>query len=347
MEKIGTLECKTIISELTQGKELANQLKNHLHPEKSREACGSLVEKILSSYENALSVLNCMAMLGETASVSAPISESPNSLAGSPRSDGSNPFSKDQNQTDVFKKRKILPKWNEEVRVCSGTGLEGPLDDGYNWRKYGQKDILGASFPRAYYRCTHRHTQGCLATKQVQKSDEDPSIFEVNYRGRHTCIQERLKQNKEDYNVQKEEDSNHRHAEEIVISNEPGIKVETPDLNPAEEIFPSFSFPSTPIVSDGLETKFFLEPAKESNFTETYSPAFISPATSECNYFSESLCQMNDFWVDHNLQSSESDFTNIISTTTSVTNSPFRDWDFTTDSLEFDPSFPLDTSKYF
>lgn len=26
--------------------------------------------------------------------------------------------------------------------------MEGPLDDGYSWRKYGQKDILGAVHPR-------------------------------------------------------------------------------------------------------------------------------------------------------------------------------------------------------
>ncbi|CAA2934287.1 probable WRKY transcription factor 46 [Olea europaea subsp. europaea] len=342
MEKTGTLECRTLISELTQGRELANQLKNYLHPAKSHEACGILVENILSSYENAFSLLNCMAMFGETSSVSAAILESPNSLAGTPTSEGSNPFSKDQNQRDVFKKRKILPKWSEEVRVCSGTGLEGTLDDGYNWRKYGQKDILGASFPRAYYRCTHRHTQGCLATKQVQKSDEDPSIFEVNYRGRHTCIQERLKQKKEDYNV-KEVDSNNRQAEEMVISNEPGIKL------PKEEIDPSFSFLPTPIVSDDVETKFLLEPAKESNLTESYTSPLLSPATSECNYFSESLCQMNDFWVDvdNNLQSSESDFAEKISTPTSVTNSPFRYWDFTADPLELDPSFRLDASEYF
>lgn len=342
MEKIGT----SVISELTQGRELANQLKNQLHPAKSHETCGILVENILSSYENAISLLNCMAMFGETSPVTAAILESPNSLAGTPTSEGSNPSSKDQNQRDGFKKRKILPKWSEEVRVCSGTGLEGPLEDGYNWRKYGQKDILGASFPRAYYRCTHRHTQGCLATKQVQKSDEDPSIFEVNYRGRHTCIQERLKQNKEVYNV-KEEDGNNRDAEEMVISNEHGIKLETPDLNPKEKIDPSFSFPLTPIVSDDVETEFLLEPAKECNFTESYISPLISPATSECNYFSKSLCQTNDFWVDHNLQSSESDFADIISTPTSDTNSPFSYWDFTADPLELDPNFLLDTSKYF
>jgi len=34
------------------------------------------------------------------------------------------------------------------VRVSSEMGLERPLDDGYRWRKYGQKDILGANYPR-------------------------------------------------------------------------------------------------------------------------------------------------------------------------------------------------------
>lgn len=41
--------------------------------------------------------------------------------------------------------RKTSPRWTEQVRVCSGKGTG---DDGYSWRKYGQKDILGANFPR-------------------------------------------------------------------------------------------------------------------------------------------------------------------------------------------------------
>jgi hypothetical protein len=44
--------------------------------------------------------------------------------------------------------RKAVPRWTEQVRVSPGVGLEGPLDDGYSWRKYGQKDILGAKYPR-------------------------------------------------------------------------------------------------------------------------------------------------------------------------------------------------------
>lgn len=37
------------------------------------------------------------------------------------------------------------------MRVNPGAGLEGPLDDGFSWRKYGQKDILGAKHPRYVY----------------------------------------------------------------------------------------------------------------------------------------------------------------------------------------------------
>lgn len=40
---------------------------------------------------------------------------------------------------------------------------------------------------RSYFRCTHKFESGCLATKQVQKSDDDPAIFDVTYYGVHTC----------------------------------------------------------------------------------------------------------------------------------------------------------------
>ncbi|KAI3470971.1 hypothetical protein Pfo_027634 [Paulownia fortunei] len=62
-----------------------------------------------------------------------------------------------------------------------------PPDDGYTWRKYGQKEILGTKYPRSYYRCTHQKFYDCPAKKQVQRLDLDPSTFEVTYRGSHTC----------------------------------------------------------------------------------------------------------------------------------------------------------------
>ncbi|KAG1338948.1 WRKY transcription factor 55 [Cocos nucifera] len=65
--------------------------------------------------------------------------------------------------------------------------MEIPPDDGYTWRKYGQKDILGSIFPRSYYRCTHKSYYGCDAKKQVQRLDEDPYTYEIKYCGTHSC----------------------------------------------------------------------------------------------------------------------------------------------------------------
>ncbi|XP_062157108.1 WRKY transcription factor 55 [Alnus glutinosa] len=62
-----------------------------------------------------------------------------------------------------------------------------PPEDGFTWRKYGQKEILGSKFPRGYYRCTHQRLYQCPAKKQVQRLDDDPYTFEVTYRGEHTC----------------------------------------------------------------------------------------------------------------------------------------------------------------
>ncbi|XP_058207392.1 WRKY DNA-binding transcription factor 70 [Rhododendron vialii] len=60
-------------------------------------------------------------------------------------------------------------------------------EDDHAWRKYGQKEILNAQFPRCYFRCTHKHDQGCLATKQVQRIQDAPHMYQTTYFGHHTC----------------------------------------------------------------------------------------------------------------------------------------------------------------
>ncbi|CAI9091891.1 OLC1v1026999C1 [Oldenlandia corymbosa var. corymbosa] len=64
---------------------------------------------------------------------------------------------------------------------------EIPPEDGFTWRKYGQKAILHSRFPRSYFRCTHQKLYKCPAKKQVQRLDTDPNTFEITYRGDHTC----------------------------------------------------------------------------------------------------------------------------------------------------------------
>ncbi|KAL6609605.1 hypothetical protein ACP70R_039574 [Stipagrostis hirtigluma subsp. patula] len=63
------------------------------------------------------------------------------------------------------------------------------LDDGYRWRKYGQKAVKNSAFPRSYYRCTH-HT--CNVKKQVQRLARDRSIVVTTYEGVHNHPCEKL-----------------------------------------------------------------------------------------------------------------------------------------------------------
>ncbi|XP_020596807.1 probable WRKY transcription factor 46 [Phalaenopsis equestris] len=67
-------------------------------------------------------------------------------------------------------------------RITSAT-----IDDGYAWRKYGQKEIFNAKYPRNYFRCTNKYDRGCEATRQVQKSEDDPFSYVITYFGKHTC----------------------------------------------------------------------------------------------------------------------------------------------------------------
>ncbi|XP_039173282.1 WRKY transcription factor WRKY24-like [Eucalyptus grandis] len=54
-------------------------------------------------------------------------------------------------------------------------------DDGYNWRKYGQKQAKGSKNPSSYYKCTHPH---CPTKKKVERS-LDGQITEMVYKGCH------------------------------------------------------------------------------------------------------------------------------------------------------------------
>ncbi|GAV58658.1 WRKY domain-containing protein [Cephalotus follicularis] len=54
-------------------------------------------------------------------------------------------------------------------------------DDGYNWRKYGQKQVKGSENPRSYYKCTY---PSCPTKKKVERSI-DGQITEIVYKGSH------------------------------------------------------------------------------------------------------------------------------------------------------------------
>lgn len=54
-------------------------------------------------------------------------------------------------------------------------------DDGYNWRKYGQKVVKGGEFPRSYYKCTYLKCD----VKKILERSYTGQIREIVYKGIH------------------------------------------------------------------------------------------------------------------------------------------------------------------
>ncbi|KAL3613659.1 putative WRKY transcription factor 12 [Castilleja foliolosa] len=70
-----------------------------------------------------------------------------------------------------------------EPRFCFQTRSDvDVLDDGYKWRKYGQKVVKNSLHPRSYYRCTQSN---CRVKKRVERLSEDNRMVITTYEGRH------------------------------------------------------------------------------------------------------------------------------------------------------------------
>uniref|UniRef100_A0A0E0C9J6 WRKY domain-containing protein n=1 Tax=Oryza meridionalis TaxID=40149 RepID=A0A0E0C9J6_9ORYZ len=84
----------------------------------------------------------------------------------------------------------LVKNGREEVVTRTEIITPSPYKDGYQWRKYGQKNIQDSNYLRLYFKCTFSHERRCAAKKQVQQRDAgEPPMFLVTYLNEHTCQQ--------------------------------------------------------------------------------------------------------------------------------------------------------------
>ncbi|XP_059296740.1 probable WRKY transcription factor 70 isoform X2 [Lycium ferocissimum] len=178
---------KMLINELNCGQELTNRLKEVINKplcDRGKNLLAEdLVEKIMGSFCKTISILKSSKSIDEDSQVNPMVAVSSCWKGGrrSPDEDstGSCKISSPKDQRGYNKRRKISVKNVKETSTL--------VDDGHVWRKYGQKQILDAPFPRSYYRCTYKFDQGCEATKQEQRIQANPPRFRTMYQGQHTC----------------------------------------------------------------------------------------------------------------------------------------------------------------
>ncbi|XP_074567832.1 putative WRKY transcription factor 41 [Curcuma longa] len=295
-----------LMAELARALQLVRELESHLAHSTPADSCKSLAPEILYSIQKSILMVQSSSLDSDGA---------PPSTTG----DSPCPPSEGHDCKQMKKNRNTLHKWTTQVRLIPGGagGVEGPVDDGYSWRKYGQKDILGAKHPRAYYRCTNRNTQSCPATKQVQRSDEDPLLFNITYRGIHSCLRRPHKDSAS------EEQQNQRK------------KVKTERLDSEEA---SLSMTSMAAWEEMPPEIFSLLSADDDVLIG--SSTLLSPATLDSTYFLMSPYPINE-------ETSDSDLGEKISRANSASNSSLVDMDFMLDELNLDQSFQFDASSFF
>ncbi|KAL6565280.1 hypothetical protein OROGR_002231 [Orobanche gracilis] len=82
-----------------------------------------------------------------------------------------------------FPNETTLPRSGRESKVVVQIESDVDiLDDGYRWRKYGQKVVKGNPNPRSYYKCT---TPGCPVRKHVERAADDIKSVLTTYEGKH------------------------------------------------------------------------------------------------------------------------------------------------------------------
>ncbi|WCJ33040.1 WRKY family transcription factor family protein [Euphorbia peplus] len=110
-----------------------------------------------------------------------PVTTNDDSVEGA--EDDDDPYSKRRKMdTGVFDVTPVVKPIREPRVVVQTLSEVDILDDGYRWRKYGQKVVRGNPNPRSYYKCTNA---GCPVRKHVERASHDPKAVITTYEGKH------------------------------------------------------------------------------------------------------------------------------------------------------------------
>ncbi|KAL7593807.1 hypothetical protein Lser_V15G35608 [Lactuca serriola] len=166
---------------------------DHPKPQPTRRLNPSSILIQEEDHHNATDKVSSMAITGQPQpgfSAKANNNNNNNSDTSGTQVDENNTRDEDDEDDDPYPKRRrmdydVTPvvKPIREPRVVVQTISEVDiLDDGYRWRKYGQKVVRGNPNPRSYYKCT---SGGCQVRKHVERASHDPKAVITTYEGKH------------------------------------------------------------------------------------------------------------------------------------------------------------------
>ncbi|XP_015087294.1 probable WRKY transcription factor 26 [Solanum pennellii] len=163
---------------------------NHPKPQSTRRSSSQSIQNL--AYSN-LDQPNAFLENGQRDSFA--VTDNSSASFGDDDVDQGSPISKsgenDENEPEAKRwkgdnENEVISSASRTVRepriVVQTTSDIDILDDGYRWRKYGQKVVKGNPNPRSYYKCTFT---GCPVRKHVERASHDLRAVITTYEGKH------------------------------------------------------------------------------------------------------------------------------------------------------------------
>ncbi|KAG4929776.1 hypothetical protein AAZX31_17G071900 [Glycine max] len=135
------------------------------------------VQPLQTQTEDRLQVSACSTPLSDLSPTSVTQSLSIVSSPTIPKQKISTPKVNNAHVPEVDKKNPSGRKTLSSVSIARTSA-----SDGYNWRKYGQKQVKSPTGSRSYYRCTH---SDCCA-KKIECCDDSGHVIEIVYKSEHS-----------------------------------------------------------------------------------------------------------------------------------------------------------------